>query len=41
MDGTKLTPNAVEPGAFQEHIEGMIAARRRADDAADHARQEN
>jgi hypothetical protein len=24
MDGTKLVPNAVEPGAFQEHMRGMI-----------------
>jgi len=23
MRGTKLTPNAVEPGTFQQHIEGM------------------
>jgi general secretion pathway protein D len=23
MDGTRLTPNAVEPGLFQEHIEGL------------------
>jgi hypothetical protein len=23
MNGTKLTPNAVEPGAFQDHLRGM------------------
>jgi hypothetical protein len=23
LKGTKLTPNAVEPGAFQEHMEGL------------------
>ena len=24
MDGTRLVPNAVEPGAFQEHMRGML-----------------
>ena len=23
MKGTKLTPNAVEPGTFEEHMRGM------------------
>ncbi|MDB5292206.1 MAG: putative type secretion system protein, partial [Phycisphaerales bacterium] len=23
MDGTRLTPNAVEPGTFEEHMRGM------------------
>ena len=40
MRGTKLTPNAVEPGAFQEHFKNMNrgrhAARRRHDASRSH-----